>query len=288
MLPPLRTDSRETGFATRTAPQRRPAAASRKRRLGIACGALLALSAALTCATETSLDAIQKSASEWVKIRVETVRVEKDWASEKGLLESTIRGLEERAQVLEETRENAQAKGAKESEELDSIRAKIKQANEELSVTETRLKTVTQQLVAMRAALPPRLSEALELPYRSLSNAGATTGERMQYVTTVLNRCLQFNRTVTCGEDVLTLDSATGAKAYEVIYWGLSHGYALDRSTKRAWLGSPGASGWQWEPLPDGAKAVADLIAIHGDKADPALVSAPARIAHVSGANLKQ
>jgi hypothetical protein len=98
----------------------------------------------------------------------------------------------------------------------------------------------------------------------------------MQLAMTILNRCSLFNRSVTCGDEVLTIDGEQGAKSLEVIYWGLSHGYALDRAAKRAWYGAPGPRGWQWEPSPDAVRPVEKLIAVYNDKADPDFVHVPA------------
>jgi hypothetical protein len=116
------------------------------------------------------------------------------------------------------------------------------------------------------------------MSYRSLGGKDASPGERMQLVMTVLNRCAQFNLAITHGEEVLTLEGEPGPKAVDVIYWGLSHGYALDRAGGKAWLGTPGPERWQWEPLPGAAPTVADLMAIRLDQADPRLVSVPARL----------
>jgi hypothetical protein len=104
----------------------------------------------------------------------------------------------------------------------------------------------------------------------------------MQMVMTILNRCAQFNRTVTCDEEVLTIAGEPGSKSLAVIYWGLSHGYALDRAAGKAWLGAPGPGGWQWTPAPEAARQVAALIAVHNDKAEPEFVAVPAQLAHPS------
>ncbi len=116
------------------------------------------------------------------------------------------------------------------------------------------------------------------MSYRSLEGKDASPSERMQLVMTVLNRCAQFNLAITHGEETLTLEGEPGPKAVDVIYWGLSHGYALDRAGNKAWLGTPGPERWQWEPLSGAAPAVAELIAIRLDEADPRLVSVPARL----------
>lgn len=240
---------------------------------------LLALMSPPLLHAADSLDTVEKSASEWVKLRVETTRLETEWRNERGLLESMVEAMKERATALEEKRDLAKAKTAADRQELDAMRTKNVAAAEDLQAAEARLKAMNERLLALRPALPPRLSEALELSFRSLADDALPLGERMQLTTTVLNRCAQFNRLVSTGEDVLTLEGEPTAKSFEAIYWGLSHGYAIDRMTNKAWLGAPENGVWKWQPRPEAFPAVAQLIAIAQDKADPDFVSVPATIA---------
>jgi hypothetical protein len=239
----------------------------------------LLLGATMGAAPDTDpLEPGEKAASEWIKVRLETTRIETEWTSERPLLESTVNGLKDRAQGLEEQRDLLKAKTAKDREDIEAMEGKNKAASDDLHAVETRLQALVGQLVDMRPALPPRLSEALDLSYKSLGNPALPTGERMQLAMTVLNRCELFNRTITSGEEVLSIDGEAGAKSLDVIYWGLSHGYALDRAAGKAWYGSPGPHGWQWEASPEAAKPVARLIAIYNDKADPDFVAVPATL----------
>ncbi len=224
------------------------------------------------------LEVGEKAASEWIKTRLETARIESAWISERPLLESTVNGLKERAATLEEQRDLANARSARDREEIEMMQAKNKAAEDDLHAAETRLGELVGKLIELRPTLPPRLSDALDLSYRSLGNPGLGPGERMLLAMTVLNRCLQFNRTVTCEEEVLAIGGEDSAKSLEVIYWGLSHGYALDRKSGKAWYGSPGPRGWQWEPRPDSVDAVTKLIAVYNDKTDPAFVAVPATL----------
>ena len=238
----------------------------------------LALLVTPTFAAETeSIQSVEKSATEWVKIRLETVRLETEWASDQVLLKSTINALKERAQLMEEKRGELKAKTAEERAELDTLLAKQKASATEAELVEKRLKDLSAQLLALRPTLPPRLSDALEMSFRSLAETELSVGERMQFAMTVLNRCAQFNRSINLGSEVLTLDGESGAKSLDVIYWGLSHAYALDSAAGKAWFGSPGVERWQWEPMPE-PERVAKLMAIHNDKADPAFVSVRAQV----------
>ena len=224
---------------------------------------LLVLATPLVYAVD-ALEEADKSAGEFVKLQVENARLETEWRSQRALLESLVNAHQERAASLEEKRELTKAKTAKDREDLDALRARIQSANDDIRV--------------LRPSLPPHLSEALEMAYRTLAGTEAPVSERLQQAMNVLNRCAQFNRMVVVGEDVLTLEGEPPEKSLVVIYWGLSHGYAVDHAARKAWLGSPGPAGWQWEARPEAFGGVVKLIAIANDKADPTYVAVPATV----------
>lgn len=248
------------------------------RTLAFACGiGTAALPAVFSAETEDPAQSVEKAARDWIAVRTETVRVETEWSRERALLEPTVNALKERAARLEEKRDNLKVHTADVREELEQLQARKRDELEAIQQADTRLQKLIVRLVAMRASLPPRLSAALEMPYRSLAAPEAGTGERMQYALAVLNRCAQFNRSVSCENEMITIDGA--AKSLEVIYWGLSHGYALDRSAGQAWLGTAVAGHWQWEPLDNAGAQVSRLIDISRDQANPDFVMVPARVA---------
>jgi hypothetical protein len=226
------------------------------------------------------LEPAEKAAGDWIKIRLETSRLENEWVTDRPLLESTVDGLQERATSLERKRDQVKARTAKDRDDIEALKAKDNAAADDLRDADSRLRALGAKLFDLRASLPPRLSEALDAAYRSLAGKDLGTGERAQLVMAMLSRCAQFDRTVTCGEEVLSVDSASGTKSLEVIYWGLSHAYALDRGVGKAWYGSPGPKGWQWESIADGSRGVEKLIAIYDDKADPDFVAVPAALSH--------
>lgn len=239
--------------------------------------ALIIWVAPSVCAADPLKDA-DDAAGQFIKIQIEEARLETEWSSQRALLESLVRADQERAASLEEARDQMTAKTASVREELDGVRTKIQNAQDDSKVLETRLSELSTQLLSLRPSLPPRLSEALEMSFRTLAGTGVSTSDRMQVAMNVLNRCTEFNRMITVGEEVLILEGEPPEKSVEVIYWGLSHGYALDRAGRKAWLGSPGPDGWRWESKPEAADGVAHLIGIAQDKADPAFVAVPATV----------
>lgn len=227
------------------------------------------------------MESVQQTASEWVKARIETARIETDWITERQLLESTIAGLSERAQTLETKRDYLRAKTAKDREELDTLDSIDKSSISNLKAVEGRVSTMSTRLLRLRRSLPPRLSGALEMSYRSLASPDLSVNERMQLTMTILTRCAQFNGVITSEKEILDVNGGDHPELLEVIYWGLGYGYALNRTTGQAWLGFPGPQGWQWEAHPEAVDAVTKLIAIHQDKADPDFVTVPARISDI-------
>jgi hypothetical protein len=226
---------------------------------------------------------VGKTVTEWVKTRAEIVKLEESWKQEKALLEAMAGGLEERADSLRDKRDHLLAATAEERAEIAALTAKRATAQESLKTAEARLDRLTSGLIAMRPRLPPRLSDALEMAYRSLGSDRPSPGERMQLAMTVLNRCAQFNAGFEHGQEVIQFADEPGPVAVDVIYWGLSHGYALDRVSGRAWMGAPDDRSWRWEPLEGAADAVGKLMAVLLDEADPTLVAVPARVDAATG-----
>ena len=240
---------------------------------------LLALPCLVLLRAETTpLETVEKSAGEWLKVRAESSRLETEWNTQRQLLDSIVHGLDERAQSLEVKRDYLRAKTAKDRDDLAKLATANQATSAGLRTVEEQLGALGPQLLQLRSALPPRLSTALELSYKSLAAPDLGLSQRMQLTMTILNRCQQFNRSIVCEEEVLQPGGEGPERQLEVIYWGLSHGYALDRPTGQVWFGSPGPERWQWEPLPDAAAQVAKLMAIYRGKAEPEFIEVPVRL----------
>jgi hypothetical protein len=222
------------------------------------------------------VDTLAKLSLEWVKTRAEAVRAENDWANQRELLDATVKALEERARELEAKRDLLKAKTSKDRSDLDNLEIENQRLADQFKGMETRLKAIDERLVRLVPQLPPKLSLALELPLRSLADPNLAAGERMAHTMTVINRCAQFNRTITLGEEIVAAPGEPKPKLLQTVYWGMSHGYAHDRAAQKAWIGSPGSEGWKWTPSPETEPAIRDLIATFDEKAEPRFVAVPA------------
>lgn len=222
------------------------------------------------------VDTLATLSLEWVKARAETAWIESDWASQRERLNSTVRAFEEQARELEARRDLLKSKTAKDRSELEEQEIENQRLAGQLKGLEGRLKSLGEQIAKLRPRLPPRLSQALELPLLSLADPNLPAAERMAHTMTVLNRCVQFNRTISLGEEIVAAPGETRPKLLQTVYWGLSHGYAYDKATRQAWFGAPGTDGWQWTACDESEAAIRELIGTFDEKAEPKYVPVPA------------
>src|ERR1700710_844980 len=91
-------------------------------------------------AESTSLEMVEKSAGDWLKVRAETGRLETEWSTQRQLLDSMAHGLTERAQTLETKRDYLKVKTAKDRDELSNLDVRNQSAAAGLQAVEEKLK----------------------------------------------------------------------------------------------------------------------------------------------------
>src|SRR5690606_25660147 len=148
--------------------------------------------------------------------------------------------------------------------------------HEALARADERMEALAAGLKDKQSLLPPRLASALERPLRRIESTDTPTGERAQLLSTVLNRWLEFDATITEAEEIHTIDGER--RHLHVIYLGTAQAFSLDRANDRASLGRPGDDGWEWIALPDAAAPVAQALAVARDEADPRFVVLQGRL----------
>ncbi len=133
-----------------------------------------------------------QAATAWTNVRAESTRIEAEWKSQQPLLASMVDQLADRAKRLEAKQEFLEAKTAKDREEIANLEATNRASAVGLQAVIAQLRTVDAQLFQLRPTLPPRLSEALALVYKSLGESDLPVNDRMQQTIMILNRCTQF------------------------------------------------------------------------------------------------
>ncbi|WP_221032008.1 DUF3450 family protein [Actomonas aquatica] len=255
-----------------------PALPRLRHNVGLALACVIPCTLLTPAFADTALNDVQKAATEWARLRSETTRLEKAWDSERDLLTASLAGLGVQADQLAGQRDTLAAQTESARTEIDALTATNRETAARIEEAGTRIDALSAQLIALRPALPPRLSAALELPYRSLASPDLTPAERMRHTMTILNQCNRFNQTFVLSEEILAVTPGGEERLLEVLYWGLAQGCALDRSGGEAFVGRAVDGIWSWQPAPDLVGELTDLIDIHQDKEAPAFVTIPAQI----------
>lgn len=226
----------------------------------------------------TPLNDIQKSAAEWSRIRSETSRLEADWASEREVLDASISGLSIEADQLELENRAIIAESTKQSDEIDRLTARNQANTDRIDQTVDRLSELSAELITLRSALPPRLSDALDLAFRSIAASDLKPADRMRHTMAILNRCQQFDQTFVLTEEILPTEAGGKDRLLEVVYWGLAQACALDRSAGEAFIGRPIDGQWTWVAAPGLVESAIKLIDVREDDVPPDFVTLPFQI----------
>ncbi|MBT5902414.1 MAG: DUF3450 family protein [Opitutaceae bacterium] len=221
---------------------------------------------------------LQKSAAKWSQIRSETSRLESDWVAERSVLKASISGLNIEADQLELEQRALASEAQKHTEEINALTARNQANDAAIAQTVDRLATLSGELIALRPALPPRLSHALDLPFRTIAQDDLKPADRMRHTMAILNRCQQFDQTFVMTEEVLPVEKGGEDRLLEIVYWGLSQACALDRSANETFIGRPVDGVWRWVPAPGLAEAAAKLIAVRQDEVPPDFVTLPFQV----------
>src|SRR5690606_4965264 len=124
-------------------------------------------------------------------------------------LDASISGLNLQAEQLAAERDVLAARTASAREEIATKTAANLATAADIEAAGARIGKLAAQLVALRPALPPRLSAALELPYRSVAAPDLAVAERFRHAMTILNRCNQFNQSFVLAEEILPVAPGT-------------------------------------------------------------------------------
>ena len=245
-------------------------------RTTVLCGSIVLLYSQ-TYADTDSIKAIQESTRKWTEIRMETVKLQEDWVWEKNILQNTKDALSQQLESMKAQKKLIEAETALARDDLDKAKSENVQLKKALIATEEYTQEMIERLKILLPQLPPRLSEALKLAYESLDDDEISLGEKQQLIVTICNRCTQFNNLVTYSEEKVDPDGAD-ARVLQVIYLGLSQGYALDRSEKTVFYGYSDGEQWRWEEDRSLAGEIRQLIDVFKEEADPEIVAVPATI----------
>ncbi|HEX5049551.1 MAG TPA: DUF3450 family protein [Gammaproteobacteria bacterium] len=208
---------------------------------------------------------------QWTRLEHQKDQLRSGWRTQKPVLEQQLTLLERESKELNTLIETAaQQQGDVEQRRLEMLEEQTR-LEEEGAALETSLAQASASLHSLHRDLPPPLSKTWDDELARLDNPLETVTERFQKLLELLKQLDDFDAKVTLNETVMTLGDGADHVVKQV-YLGLSHGWYVTADQRFAAAGMPGADGWAWTPVSEGA-AIAKIVGILERRVDPDFVS---------------
>jgi hypothetical protein len=235
---------------------------------------LLLAAFAPSISAQEAADPIQEVdalAQQWTSLEHQKDELRAEWRTQKPILEQQLllltRETTELNTLLEAT---AQQQGEVEQRRLEMTEEQTRLEEDSVAL-EASLAQASLDLHSLQRDLPPPLAEAWAEELARLDNPLDTVTERFQKLLQLLGQLDDFDAKVTLNEEVMTLGDGRDHVVKQV-YLGLSHGWYVTADRQFAAAGGPGADGWSWTPVTDGAP-IAQIVGILEQSLDPDFVS---------------
>jgi len=227
------------------------------------------------------IDEIESDTDRWIELQSALSKESARWESEKELLENSIRVLNTEKEVIEGSLESNRLASELYLKNQSSLVEEIGQRKAALGVASEVLSDYREKVESIIARLPEPIREevaalAVKLDSEVEDSEGTVAG-RMQSLISILAMVDQFNNSLTLTHQIR--EGANG-RSFDtrVLYWGLSMGFAVDRSGELAWRLIPGEGGWTWEDASGEAASIKTLLDIYENDQRPSLVSLRAKL----------
>ena len=130
--------------------------------------------------------------------------------------------------------------------------------------------------------IPSFLSGSLNKSFDKLPRAsGKTISQRLQLILSIYGEIERLENNVHVVKETLKTDSGK-FQEMDVIYLGLSRGFAVSRDDKTAGIGLPFKNGWKWERRNGIAPEVRKAIAFYQREQMADFINLPLKVREVS------
>lgn len=225
-------------------------------------------------ASATPVQTLESLVGQWVDLRGAADQEQREWTlqsvqwrREMDLLREADMSLDTSLTSLEADEALWQQRSAGLMEHRDRLKSVLEQVDRMLVQIQPRLD-------ALVSFVPPVLKDGV-LSFASIpGDRAATVVERLPIVMDVIRGLETLQDGVHATRMMIALEGAP-RREMDVVFLGLARGYAVTMDDRVAAVGYPGASGWQWVPLPGAAPAIRQLVRVARQDTPPRLVSIP-------------
>ena len=228
-------------------------------------------------ADKASVAGLESLTAQWVALQMETAGEQRDWNEQRDQLTREIALLEAEADHLADAMSAMRRESAVITDQRVNLIAEQRALRHAATEMVPLLTEAEEALRSMAARVPPALRQALNDGGRLLPGVAAdrlSVGQRLQQVAGTLESFGTLTRSIHTVREVLN-DTSGQRREMDVIYLGLTRGYAVAPDNRWAAVGRPGPSGWQWSHAPDLAATIRHAIDIAQENHAAELVLLP-------------
>ncbi|MGH9749009.1 MAG: DUF3450 family protein [Candidatus Polarisedimenticolia bacterium] len=226
------------------------------------------------------VESTRATVGKWVGTQQIIFKERRDWQQARDILlaridlmKKEIATLEEKIAEVRRTSDDAAGRRAEVAAEADVLRKTTAGLTAAVGQFEGHLRR-------LHVALPAPVQEKIAPLYQRMPAGGvaskASVAERFQNVLGILNEINRMNGEIALASEIRPLRDGRPSEV-RTVYLGLGQAYYLSAGLE-AGIGRPGSEGWVWEPAPDLAPRIQEVVDILSNKASPKFVSLPVRI----------
>lgn len=204
----------------------------------------------------------------WTGLRQEIASEAREWQKQQAFLKAEISLLKREVAGLQKEIQAFEDLGSSEDRKREAQLFR----KQELASEIAEMAPMLDRVEAALRELQPRLSSAgadqLALPQKN------RVVDRVQQVAGTLGVLENMFSAFSVEREMLP-DGSGNSREMDVLYLGQSQAFAVSAGNDWAAVGVPDDAGWHWEPVPEQAPAIRQVIAIYAQQQPTAFVALP-------------
>jgi hypothetical protein len=228
-----------------------------------------------TFATETAeLSSLESLVQQWVNLRREIAQEQQNrsrrknqWQMEMSLLTKESKRLDKQIAAANKFKAGNADKIASDLERKKMLQKSLDNAADVVTRLTTNICEIIKQIP------PSLLSENLKSIDAKDANIKLPVTKQIQITVSALSEIEKLENSIHSVSEIIDIDNSR--RKMDVIYPGLSCGFAVSSDNSIAAVGRPNAAGWKWQSSPEIAAEVRRLVDIKNHELPPQLVTLP-------------
>jgi hypothetical protein len=238
---------------------------------------LVLLTGKAALADAPALSSLEGLVQTLIELRSAKSSAVNNWQEQQSALQNEKRLLQNRRKTLQNELDRRKSELSTRQSELQGVQQNQASLNQTLTIQGRLVAAAETRLQSLLPQLPPPLATQLEPLLSGLTETPVTPqnfGSRLKNTLETLALIEQYDRNLHHSR-LLLADPSGEKREMDVLFVGLSHGYAVYPLQELGGIGRPGAAGWTWQWQADAAPAIRRALAIYRKERPAEFVQLP-------------